>query len=179
VVVSEERGQVSVAIKGRMIHAEDEKRLSGLVRESLTVQDPADRNWKERIRSMVLNRWRTKLVTLSLVAAFWLVLAGQQDFETTLRVPLEVTGLPAGMEIVEPRSATILITLRGLRRDASILDEENVHARLDLSGARPGRMDFAVTRNEIDLPHDRVQLVRVEPSRILFVFRRNKERLRQ
>lgn len=171
VVISEERGQVSLAEDGRMIHVKDPAEFSRLVQQSLSLPDPRPGGWKERSRGLLLNRWRAKLVSLTLVSSFWLVLAGQQDFETTLRVPLRVKGLPSGMKIVDPRSTTILLTLRGLRRDASILDQDNVGAWVDLSGARPGTVEFAITRKEIDLPHNRVQLVRVDPSRVSFTFK--------
>ena len=99
-------------------------------------------------------------------------MAGQQDFEVTLRVPLRIKGLPPNMKILEPINSNIQVTLRGLRRDASILDKENVVAEVDLSRAQPGKMDFAITRNEIGLPDDRVQLVHIDPSRIVFTFKK-------
>jgi len=36
-------------------------------------------------------------------------------------------------------------------------------------------MDFAITRNEILLPDDRVKLVDVDPSRVVFVFKKVQE----
>ncbi len=96
------------------------------------------------------------------------LLAGQQDFEVKLQIPFRTKGLPSQMEILEPLNANIQVTLRGLRRDASILDKEKVVAEVDLSRARPGKMDFAITRNEIRLSDDRVKLVNVHPSRLVF-----------
>ena len=43
------------------------------------------------------------------------------------------------MEILEPLNPNIQVTLQGLRRDASILDKENVVAEVDLSRARTGK----------------------------------------
>ncbi|MCJ7685227.1 MAG: hypothetical protein MUO68_13145 [Desulfobacteraceae bacterium] len=88
-----------------------------------------------------------------------------------LRIPLRIKGLPSQMKILEPLNANIQVTLRGLRRDASTLDKENVVAEVDLSRAQPGKMDFAITRNEIELPDDRVQLVDIDPSRVVFTFK--------
>ena len=69
----------------------------------------------------------------------------------------------------------IQVTLRGLRRDAGILDKENLVGEVDLSIAQPGKMDFAITRNEIELSDDRVQLVHIDPSRVVFTFKEVKE----
>lgn len=175
VVVSEERGEVSMAREGQMIHVESPQRFYQLIQEALAASGPGDKTWKERIRYFLLSRWRTKLVTLCLVSLLWLILAGQQDFEVTLRVPLGTKGLPSHVKILEPLNANIHVTLRGLRRDASILDKENVIAEVDLSRAQPGKMGFAITRNEIGLPDDRVKLVHIDPSRIVFTFKEVKE----
>ena len=175
VVVSEERGEVSMAREGQMIHVENPQGFYQLIQEALAAPGPGDKTWRERIRYLLLSRWQTKLVTLCLVSLLWLILAGQQDFEVKLRIPLRIKGLPSQMEILEPLNANIQVTLRGLRRDASILDKENVVAELDLSTARPGKMDFAITRNEILLPDDRVKLVDVDPSRVVFVFKKVQE----
>jgi len=171
VVVSEERGEVSMAREGQMIPVENPQRFYQLIQEALAASGPGDKTWKERIRHLLLSRWRTKLVTLCLVSLLWLILAGQQDFEVKLRIPLRIKGLPSQMKILEPLNANIQVTLRGLRRDASILDKENVVAEVDLSKAQPGKMDFAITRNEIGLPDDRVQVVNIDPSRVVFTFK--------
>jgi len=172
VVVSEERGEVSMAREGQMIPVENPQRFYQLIQEALAASGPGDKTWKEKIRDLLLSRWRTKLVTLCLVSLLWLILAGQQDFEVKLRIPLRIKGLPSQMKILEPLNANIQVTLRGLRRDASTLDKENVVAEVDLSRAQPGKMDFAITRDEIALPDDRVKLVDVDPSRIVFVFKK-------
>ena len=164
-----------MAREGQMIPVENPQRFYQLIQEALAASSPGDKTWKEKIRHLLLSRWRTKIVTLCLVSLLWLILAGQQDFEVKLRIPLRIKGLPSQMEILEPLNANIQVTLRGLRRDASILDKENVVAELDLSTARPGKMDFAITRNEILLPDDRVKLVDVDPSRVVFVFKKVQE----
>jgi len=179
VVVSEERGEVSMAREGQMIHVENPERFYQLIQEALAASGSGDKTWTERIRHILLSRWRTKLVALCLVSFLWLILAGQQDFEVTLRVPLRIKGLPSHVKILEPINSNIRVTLRGLRRDASILDKENVVAEVDLSRARPGKMDFAITRNEIELSDGRVQLVHIDPSRIVFTFKEVQEPQKQ
>lgn len=171
IVVSEERGHVSLAQGGRMIRVEDEKQLAQWVIKALRPPSAEDRSWPERLRNLVVNRWQTKLGTLVVVSCLWLLLAGQQDFEVSLNVPLDLRSLPAAVEIVEPVNPEIRITVRGLRKDASVLGKNNIRAELDLSLARAGKRAFLVTRDRVYLPNDRVQVVRIEPSRIDFTFR--------
>ena len=87
VVVSEERGKVSIARQGQMIPVDNPQRFYQLIREALADSGSEEKTWKERIRYFLLSHWHTKLMTLCLVSFLWLILAGQQDFEVKLKIP--------------------------------------------------------------------------------------------
>ena len=112
-----------------------------------------------------------KVGTFGLISVLWLLLAGQQNFEVTVQVPLETKNLPAQMEILEPLKQEISIKVRGLRKDASTLSERNVQAEIDLSMARFGRRIFRITRDQIALPNDRIYVVKIEPHEVEFKFK--------
>jgi diadenylate cyclase len=171
VVASEERGEVSLARGGQMIHVENPEHLSRLVAEAITPHRLPSVTWWERVRSFVVHRWLAKVGTFGLVAVLWLLLAGQQNFEVTLRVPLEIKNLPKKMEILEPIKLEVQVTIRGLRKDASILTEKNVEATLDLSPARFGTRIFRITHDQIALPNERVSVVSIRPPQVEFKFR--------
>ena len=168
VVVSEERGEVSLARGGQMIHVDSQEKLSQLVGEAVTPYSTHKKTWWERIRFLLVHRWSAKVGTVVLVSLLWLLLAGQQDFEQTIRVPLETKNLPAQIEILEPLEPKVQITVRGLRKDASSLNEKNVLAKIDLSMAQFGRRIFPITRDQILLPNDRIQVVKIEPPKLEF-----------
>lgn len=169
-VVSEERGEVSLARASQMVKVGTPEQLCGMMIEALAPERPKHKDWKERTRYLLLHRWRTKLIIFGIVGLLWLILAGEQDFEVKLRVPIEIVNLPKNLEIVEPHNTYVEISIRGLRKDAATIEKGNVVAKLDLSHAYPGRIPFAITRNLIRLPDDRVKLVTIEPSEIVFVF---------
>jgi uncharacterized protein (TIGR00159 family) len=171
VVVSEERGEVSLAREKEMASISDPQEFSGFVTEATTRPSQAKVAWQGKIRSVILNQWRAKLSTLFLVSLLWLLFAGQQDFEATFSVPLQLKEIPSQMDILEPANPKVQITVRGLRKDASTLSEKNVLAEIDLSLARLGRKVFPVTRDHIQLPNDRIQVVKIEPSQVQFKFK--------
>jgi hypothetical protein len=171
VVVSEERGEVSLARGAEMVPVDTPETLQQALSESLAHLRPPRASPWARVRSLVLRRWHIKLGTLFLVSLLWLLLAGQQDFEVTFSVPLEAKNLPAGVEILEPIDPEVRIRVRGLRKIASTLNENNVRAQIDLSLATPGEKTFRVGRNQIQLPSERLHVVRVEPARVSFRFR--------
>lgn len=171
VAVSEERGQVSLAHGGDLIHVTYEEQLYQLVTKAMTSTNDTGNRWWKGIKSFFVGHWVAKVASLFLVTLLWLLLAGQQDFEVTLTVPLKITNIPPKMEVIEPVKPEITITARGIRKDASTLNDRNVHARLDISMARVGRKFFPITRNQIFLPNDRIQVVRIEPNQVGFKFK--------
>ncbi len=170
-VVSEERGEVSIARDGGMLHVGGVDQLANLVQEALAPTRPQVKVWHKRILAPIAHRWPVKLGALCLVCFVWLLLAGQQNFEVTLRVPLEVKNLPVAMEILEPVNPELEITVQGLRKDASTLSSRNVHAEIDLSTARPGNRVFRMSRDQIVLPSNRIEIVRIKPATMEFKLR--------
>lgn len=170
VVVSEERGEVTLVVERKVFHPATAGVMNQLLLDALKPASREPGPWKEKVRSLFVNQWRAKYGTLLLVLIFWLLLAGQQDFEVAFAVPLEVRNVPSVMEIAEPLNPAVRVTFRGLRKDASVLSEKNVHAELDLSPAAGGKKSFAITRDLFMLPNERVVIVHIEPSQITFKF---------
>ncbi len=169
VVVSEERGKVSLVRDGLIGSTEDPADLVKALNELMTPKELKNQKPWRRLQLKVLHQWRLKLITLALVTVGWIFLAGQQNFVVTFKVPVEMENLPAKMEIVEPIKPEIIITARGLRKDASTLSARNVRAKIDLSVAEHGVRNFRVSRNKITLPSKNVDIIRIEPDEILFV----------
>jgi diadenylate cyclase len=174
VVVSEERGEVTFLFQNKASPVVSPDQLSLYVQETLQPVSAPSQSWKERVAPLLIRRWKAKAGTLALVLAMWLLLAGQQNFEVALSVPIEVKNVPAQMEIVEPLNPKVRIRVRGLRKDAGTLSEKNVHVELDLAGADAGRRVFPVTRENILLPNERVSLVNIEPPQVTFKFQQEK-----
>jgi len=172
VVVSEERGEVSIAHGVEMLKVKNKDQLEDMVRKALAPTRPEVKSWKQRIFAPILHRWPIKLGSLCLVFLIWMLLAGQQNFEVTLTVPLEMKNLPAAMEIMDPVNPELEITVQGIRKDASTLNRRNVHAEIDLSTARPGKRIFRMTRDQIVLPSDRIEIVRIRPPAIEFTLKK-------
>lgn len=168
VVVSEERGQVTFVFQKKAVPVVSPDQLSLYVQETLQPVSAPRENWKARVMPLLTRRWKAKAGTLALVLAMWLLLAGQQNFEVALSVPVEVKNVPAQMQIVEPVNPRVRIRVRGLRKDAGTLTQKNVHVEIDVAAAGAGRRVFPVTRENILLPNERVSVVSIEPSQLTF-----------
>ncbi len=169
-VVSEERGEVSLARDGYIGRIEEPDSLKKILTEASALGKPRKKGLLDHLRLLVTQRWTIKLGTFALVGIVWLVFAGQQDFEVTFNVPVEVENLPVQLEIIEPQKPVVSITARGLRKDASILSQRNVDIKLNLSYADQNRNTFRVTPYHITLPNDRIDIVKIRPEEITFTF---------
>ena len=172
IVVSEERGEVSLARGKKMIQLKDGQHLSEQLREATSQNQQQKRSWKQWGHLLFIRRWQAKAGTFILVSVAWLLLAGQQDFEKAFKVPLEATNVPVDMKISEPIDPKVHITVRGLRRDASTLDEKSVSAKVDISTAEYGQRLFTINRDNIRLPNDRLYIVNIDPPSIEFKLNR-------
>ena len=176
VVVSEERREVSLARGGELVTMENQKHFSQSVHGAITLPTPEGKGWWATIRLLLVPRWQLKLGTLAIVSLIWLMLAGQQDFEVTIKVPVEFKNLPEHMEIVEPMKPSVKITARGLRKDASTLNSRNVLLELDLSSAKLGRKTYRISPKQAVLPGERIDVVRIEPTEFVLEFRQKEQK---
>lgn len=171
VIVSEESGKVLLAREGKLLRVDTPDTLLGLISESIGPQKAPKQAWWKKTSLFVFNRWPVKVGTLLLVCIMWLLLAGQQNFEATISVPVNFVNIPQEMELVKPDDSHVRIIVRGLRKDASTLNEKNVSVDLDLSLARLGRRTFTVSRNQIKLPRDSVFVVSIDPPQFKLQFK--------
>ena len=175
IVVSEERGKVSLVKDGLIGSIEDPADLIEALEELMTPNGRKKKRAWHRIYLFFLHQWPLKLITLALVTIGWLFLAGQQDFVVSFKVPVELENLPTKMEILEPIKPEITITARGLRKDASTLNARNVRAKIDLSMAGFGVRTFRMSRSKITLPSKNVDIIKIEPDELYFVLEEKKE----
>ena len=174
VVVSEERGTVSLMHAGQSSPIANQTQLGRLLREARGPSRERREGIGQKLILALRRRIGLKLAALSFVSIFWLLLAGQQNFQVSLKVPLELKNIPPELKLLEPTNPELQLTVRGLRKDVSTLNPNNVRAQLDLTLAKWGRRTFRITRDQITLPTDRISIVRIRPSVLKFKFKQLK-----
>jgi diadenylate cyclase len=175
VVVSEERGEVSLAREGRMVKMRNQEELS---QELFEVVAPPRRKLalRDAVRSFFTYRWRIKLLTLALVCGVWVLLAGEQNFQVVLDVPVQLKDLPADLEVASPANLTVRVAFEGLRKNASTLDSYGVRAVLDGSYAQPGPETYWINSDQIHFPRtENLRIISIDPQQIRFTFNKKKK----
>ena len=106
-----------------------------------------------------------KIMALLLATGLWFVVAGEQNVERTLRVPLEFRNKPVNLEVLGDPPTTVDIRVVGSSALLSRIDAGEVVAVLDLETARPGSRLVHVRTDEIRVPYG-VDVMQVTPSTI-------------
>jgi diadenylate cyclase len=161
-IVSEERGEVSLAVEGRIHRIENPEELKMRL-ESIFVQS------QQRVKGS----WRTaftknlvpKLVSLILVLILWGFIGGQPRAEIRISVPLEYRNMPTNMEIVGEMTSRVDVGIRGPRGLISSITPDQVRAHVDLSQALPGLNYVRLTEENIRVPLG-TEITKVSPSSI-------------
>jgi uncharacterized protein (TIGR00159 family) len=146
IVVSEERGTVSVAREGALRRLASPRDLASELRRVVAPEPAA-----------TTARWRrmapeAAVALLGAILLWALFVPGSDTGEVTLSVPVQITNLPKGqtLEWVDPESVDV--TFRGPRRDLLLLNVEDVGIEIDAYLARFGRRTFKISANEIRKP---------------------------
>lgn len=168
IVVSEERGQISIAHQGalRSLHgpAELEAALQAFLHATFPGQSERRVLW-----SLLRANWAEKVASLALVIGLWyLFVPGSRPATIAYPIAVKVVNLPPGyaLEKVEPTEVTAVFS--GLRRAFYLFDPHHIDVTVDASMAKYGRRTFAITEEQIHHPPDMtVDDVQPEEVRII------------
>jgi uncharacterized protein (TIGR00159 family) len=158
-VVSEERGTVSIARDGRLRRLGNFQELGSALQAFLSEKFPAKpptRNLSVRLRSFRKN-WPEKALAASLAIGFWYVMVpGARPVEMSYAVPVSVENLPADLKVDEVQPSFVNIVLVGPRRAFYLFDPNRVTVSVDASSADRGRSTFKISERNVKHPSDMI-----------------------
>ncbi len=165
-VVSEERGTISVARDARLRRLAAPGELSAEVVRFLRETRPGNDERPSFWRQLVREHWAEKAGSLAFVTALWLaVVPGARPFERTFQVPVEVTNLPPSLVTEDVTPAAVDVTLSGLRRDFYLFPPRFLRVTIDATLAAQGRRTFQVLGRDVRHPQS-MRLEDIEPDEV-------------
>lgn len=161
-IVSEERGSISVAHNGELAEVPDlpalQDRIAWFLREIGTTREPLREYWHTNLRE--------KAAAILLSFGFWLLFAeGSKTISREYDVPIVAHNVPAGLAVEGVEPEAVRATLAGLRRDFYLLDAGALRVHLDLSRGEPGPRGYMLSEKEFHLP-DEISLMRLDPPTV-------------
>ena len=136
VLVSEERGTISLSRGGELLEDLDAKSLRDLLLPR------AGGGARMSVRTLVFRNFGTKLVALAIACATWWVVSGdrrERISERSYRIPLSIVNIPTGTMIVSPLPDAVDVASAGPFTALRQLEPTKLDAVVDLIEARPGR----------------------------------------
>lgn len=171
-VVSEERGEVSVVHRGQVLRVDQPEEAERVLRRLLRWDPDQDR--ARRLRQEVLQQTLGFGLTVLGVLGYWTVFYGRQSTVTTLKVPIEFRNTAPGLEPDRLSSEQVTVQVRGQRPLIADLKARpnQLSALIDLSERTPGTHQ-SVTLGPGMIEHPAgLQVLRVDPARVTFDLQR-------
>ncbi len=163
-VVSEERGSLSVARAGKLRTLARPELVGDEIRGFLAELAPTETH-RSGLRALA-GRWREAGVALALAGVVWVLavpVSGNAEVERS--VPVEIFDLPEGyaLESVDPPEVQVLLS--GNRRDLLVLAPEMVAVRVNTTLVELGRRTFRVGPSQVSHP-PRTEVLAVSPDTV-------------
>ncbi len=151
-VVSEERGRISIAEDGKLREIGSFQEVGSLVQDFLKTKFPTQDARSASVQFLRSN-WLEKAVSITLAIALWYVfIPGSKILEVTYQIPVEVEHLPANLYLESIEPPNISVTFGALNRAFYLFEPQKLEASIDASLAALGRRTFRVSEENIAYP---------------------------
>ena len=162
-VVSEERGTISMARDSKLREIENLQQLGAVIDSFLRTKFPSTRQSNISLQFFREN-WIAKAISLSLAIGFWYIFVpGSKTVQISYRVPVSVENLPADLRVEDIEPPTVNATFSGPRRAFYLFDSRKIRVAIDVSMAELGRRTFNISEQNIRYPKE-LTLQELNPS---------------
>ena len=176
IVVSEERGAVSLAYQGNLGELKDIHELENKIFEFLKERflHEGKRPWY----SFLTNNLKEKILAIFLTSALWMIFAvqfGAVTVTSQFAIPIEFRFLPEEYEIEKLNPKEVSVTLSGKKQNFNLLNKENLRVIIDVNAIREGAQKVKITEDLISYP-PALNIIDFSPKKIDFELRKNIKR---
>jgi len=167
-VVSEERGRISVARAGELRALRDANELARVLAAEQAARMP-ERSFRSIVRQVLFANWFERLAALAVVLGLWLLFVpGSRPAEMILRMPVEVVNLPQGATVESIEPTEVQATFLGPRRAFALLTSRDLAVMVDAGRAKPGQRTFSIGDENLRHPPS-LTVQNLQPRRVKVV----------
>lgn len=163
-VVSEEKGTISVARNGNMFEVKDPELLTKIIRDFYEETNPREK--RGLIKEIFVRNYKEKLIAVLLTLALWFVLVQQSRLiQKSYSVEIQYPGLSSDLVIKDIEPKEVMVTFSGTRNAFFFVNDKNLRLSLKLGGLRDGLRMITLTEANLNFPKE-LSLESIEPRRI-------------
>lgn len=165
IVVSEERGKISIARGGKLRALETPHELAEAL-QSFLVELTPQAGRRRLLPRLLLENWIEKLAAITVVIGLWYVFVpGSRPTQATYTVRVDPTNVPSDVVIDELSPATVDVTLTGPARRFYLFDPQRLRVQLDVTLSSAGRRTFEIKEQDVSAPKE-FAVERISPPKI-------------
>ena len=150
VVVSEERGEVSLALGGRITRIDTPELLSGKLHALLV--HPAPEVARISLRRVLFSDLWPKLTTILLVSICWLIITYKQGGIVTVTAPIKFHNLPDGLVLVKSTPEDVEVQLKAFSSLTPSPQQIDMTADMNLAKVREGSNNLSIKNSDFQPP---------------------------
>ncbi|HOE80178.1 MAG TPA: DNA integrity scanning protein DisA nucleotide-binding domain protein [Smithellaceae bacterium] len=164
VIVSEERGTISVAAGGSLSTVHGPSVLNEIIKKHYARCCPAPKG--RPLSSWIRESTKEKAIAILLAFVLWVAVGYQRD---TLRrdfmIPVEYKNIPQIWQIEEPRLTEAKVILQGSAQAFRLLHDKSLRLSLDLSSISETNREFSLGREMVNVPSN-LTVAEISPVKV-------------
>jgi uncharacterized protein (TIGR00159 family) len=149
VVVSEERGEVSLAESGEFVTLSGPGELSAALEQRIS---PVREMTRLSLRQRLFSNLLPKMAILLIVTSFWALITARQGQITTVTAPVRLHGVSDELILVRSYPEEIDVQLKTVSSLTPAPAKLDISANIDVSDIREGQSVIRVKLSDIALP---------------------------
>jgi hypothetical protein len=165
VVVSEERGEVSLADSGEFLKLSNPGELVAALENRLS---PVREKTRLTLRQRLFSNLLPKIALLLIVSAFWALITSRQGQITTVMAPVGLHGISDELVLVRSFPEEVEVQLKTFSSLTPAPAKLDIVATVDASGIHEGQTTIRIKNSDFSLPSGMV-VSSITPSAIKIV----------
>ena len=164
IIVSEERGSISVAREEEIITLPNASALATILESFYISKAPVKKS--AFLSSWLKENTKEKIIAIVLACILWLMFGYQREsVRRDFTMPIEYTNVTPEWVIEEPKTTEAKVTLTGPSQAFQLLNADTLKISLNLSQIQDGRQEIVLTKDMIKTPFN-LSVVGIKPGRI-------------
>jgi diadenylate cyclase len=165
IVVSEQRGTISVAQNGEIRQLSDLHELERLLNRFVATKKPAVKSTP--VRNFFTSNTKQKLLAVGISFALWLIFVqGFKPDTKDFTVSVQVLNVSNGFHVRSINPHRVVLTLSGLKRDLDVIPANEIKIALNAEGKTGPAERFLVSEDNLRVPQA-LKFVSAEPAAII------------
>jgi len=148
IIISEERGEVLLASKGKVEKKERKEDLKENLADLTPMGDTKDK--EKALPKKIFEDIPIKALFLFLVCLLWVFVIGIRQGEVGFNIPIEYYSIPQNLVIAGEPPKEVNVRLKGSQRLLSSIKPDQIRVRVDLSNAHKGTNQISLSETSMN-----------------------------